>query len=252
MPDLYEEYDLLNKDIQADQWKIYPTMTTRWTQIKEWYDEGSYKPYAEENNGEKLLNLLMDVKQKVFPWIRLNRVIRDIPSNEVYGGHKKGNLRQDIHTIFKQQGLVCKCIRCREVKCNKVDLSKAILCVRKYEANNGTEYFISYESPDNQYLYAFIRLRINHCQKDIFFKELEGCSLVRELHVYGQLIEHSGIHQNGKTQHYGFGKKLLEYAEYLSKKNKFNKIAVISGIGVREYYKKRGYYKDNTYMIKKI
>lgn len=251
--DLYMKYNLKNKNIQADQWKIYPTMTTRWTKIKEWYDNGDYKPYAEEDNGDKLINLLIHVKLKALKWIRFNRVIRDIPSTEIYGGHKKGNLRQDIHELFIKKGYVCNCIRCREVKCNKVDLSKAILCVREYEANDGTEYFISYESPDEKYLYGFLRLRINTKNlKDICFPELSNSALIRELHVYGQMVKHNISENNGKPQHYGFGKRLMKHAEKITKENKINKLAVISGIGVREYYKKLGYIKENTYMIKEL
>ena len=248
MPHFHRIYYLRNEDIQADQWKIYPTMTTRWTDIKDWYDDGTYKPYAEENNGEHLTNLLIEVKQKVFPWIRLNRIIRDIPQMEIYGGHKKGNLRQDIHDIFIAKGYKCKCIRCREVKCIKSDLSKAILCIREYDSNDGTEYFISYESRDGNLLYGFIRLRINNNNNDVFFNVLKDCGLVRELHVYGQLVEHND--KNSNIQHYGFGKKLLIIAEQLTKKNGKKKIAIISGIGVKEYYRKRGYISSNTYMVK--
>ena len=246
----FVEYKLIGNEIQADQWKIYPTEVTRWTKIYDMYHNNEYKPYAEEiqsNGRNKITNLILEVKKKVFPWIRLNRVIRDIPDEEIYGGNLCTNLRQHLHEILKNEGKYCKCIRCREVKNKKITDFKKI--IRKFNDNEGDEYFISFESNDEKTIYGFCRLRLNKNNNDVI-DTLKDCALVRELHVYGVLIPH--YDKKVRVQHCGFGKKLLKTAEYISITNGFNKIAVISGVGVRQYYQKRGYNLDNTYMLKNL
>lgn len=246
------EYDLISNNLQADQWKIYPTEVTRWTKIYDMFNSKEYKPYAEEiqsNGRNKIINLILHVKKNVFPWIRLNRVIRDIPDNEIYGGNLCTNLRQHLHSILKKENEFCKCIRCREVKNNKMDLTKVKKLIRKYNDNEGDEYFISFESLDEKTIYGFCRLRLNYNNKDVL-DTLKDCALVRELHVYGVLVPHYDI--KTRTQHSGLGKELLKTAEYISIINNFKNIAVISGVGVRQYYQKRGYILDNSYMKKSL
>jgi elongator complex protein 3 len=45
---------------------------------------------------------------------------------------------------------------------------------------------------------------------------------------------------------------MIEGEKIIKEETNYNKIAVISGIGVRSYYRKLGYRLSNTYMIKKI
>ena len=247
-------YDLISPKLQADQWKIYPTEVVRWTKIYDLYFSGKYKPYAEEINPDtgrkKIVDLLVNAKSKVFPWIRLNRVIRDIPNTEIYGGNSNISMRDYLKTVLKQQGKTCDCIRCREIKNKKLNKDNIKLVIRKYNDNNADEYFISYESKDKKIIYGFCRLRLNKTNDNIYFNELKNAGLIRELHVYGLMVPHNC--KNSKTQHFGFGKKLLNVAEDLAKINKFNKVAVISGIGVRKYYEKNGYSLINSYMVKYI
>lgn len=250
----FEEFNLVSPNLQADQWKIYPTETVRWTDIEKWYRERSYHPYAEEINPEtgrkKIVDLLVHTMSKVFPWIRLNRIIRDIPNDEIIAGNQNISLRDSLYKVLEEDGKTCDCIRSREIRNRKPDRENAVLVVRKYFANNGTEYFISFESPDKRIIYGFCRLRINIDNTNIFFNKLkDGCALIRELHVYGIMVSHG--QKSKETQHFGFGTKLLETAEEIAKFHHQNKIAVISGVGVRHYYEKRGYILDeNTYMMK--
>ena len=246
------EYKLESNDLQADQWKIYPTEVTRWTKIYDMFQNGEYKPYAEEkqeNGRNKIVNLILNVKKNVFPWIRLNRVIRDIPDEEIYGGNLCTNLRQHLHKMLKDDGDYCKCIRCREVKDSKINLNNLKLMIRKFNDNEGNEYFISFESLNEKTIYGFCRLRLNNNSKDVL-DEIKDHALVRELHVYGVLVPHYDT--KNRTQHIGLGKKLLKMAEYLSYLNRYKKIAVISGVGVRQYYQNRGYNLDKTYMKKNL
>ena len=153
---------------------------------------------------------------------------------------------------MKNEGLQCNCIRCREISIKEININEAKLFIREYNAVNATEYFISFETPDNKTIYGFIRLRINHTNDNIYHKDLMDNAFIRELHVYGSLSKHN---EKGKNiQHKGFGKKLLKEAEKIVQKNNINKISIISGVGVREYYEKNGYIlNENTqYMTKYI
>eukprot|EP00638_Chattonella_subsalsa_P009222 CAMPEP_0117757264 /NCGR_PEP_ID=MMETSP0947-20121206/14620_1 /TAXON_ID=44440 /ORGANISM="Chattonella subsalsa, Strain CCMP2191" /LENGTH=604 /DNA_ID=CAMNT_0005577109 /DNA_START=68 /DNA_END=1882 /DNA_ORIENTATION=+ len=238
---MFEEV-LNDPNLQADQWKIYPCSVVPWTIIEKWHKDGSYVPYSDE----KLFELILRVKAKVHPWIRLNRVIRDIPNTYITGGCQKTNMRQLLLKELKRRGHVCRCIRCREVKGREFDGAK--LKVRKYKASGGWEYFISFESDDEMTLFGFVRLRIPSMQSEIL-PELKGCALIRELHVYGQLRK---VGADGKTQHKGLGKRLLKKAEQIALSHGFFSLAIISGVGVREYYRKHGYQLKGTFMVKHI
>ena len=241
------KYDLKYPELQADQLKIYPCEVTDWTKIKEWYDNGTYKPYSEDI--DKLIEVIVELKNNIFPWIRLNRIIRDIPNMNIIGGNSSTNLRQ---LILQRDDVNCKCIRCREVKSNFENIENAELFIREYNGLNSKEYFISYESPDQKILYGFLRLRINFTNENIIYKELEDCAFIRELHVYGKVVRHDDkINKN--VQHYGFGTKLMKKAEEIVAENNVKRIAIISGVGVRQYYREKHDYKlVKNYMIKEL
>jgi ELP3 family radical SAM enzyme/protein acetyltransferase len=253
--------------LQLDQWKIYPCETVEHTEIKRWFQLGKYEHYSEE----ELIKLIMKVKKNVPPWIRLNRVIRDIPTNYHIAGVEKPNLRQIIQHKMAKLGWKCRCIRCREPK-NKDFANKgiedAVIMIREYSSSGGTEYFISMEHRELDIIYGFCRLRLSeksgivcavkknklggkriiHSEHQVAFPELLDCALIRELHVYGTMNVVSENQQ--KTQHRGIGKALLKKAEEIALTNGYVKAAVISGVGVRGYYRKRGYELENTFMIK--
>ncbi len=243
---------LYDSELQIDQWKIYPCETTPWTVIKKWADEGKYVPYSD---GE-LVELLIWVKQRVHPWIRLNRVVRDIPTQYILGGLDNGNLREEILARMRRENLVCRCIRCREVKDGRQsdrpnrkqigsgDISQRPnhtmeLVIRHYLASGGDEYFLSMESPDRITIYGFLRLRLPGKGVKNIFPRLQDHALIRELHVYGQLV--SGGQVEGASQHTGIGKRLLTKAETLAFRQGYRGISVIAGVGTRNYYEKRGY-----------
>lgn len=239
---------LNDSDLTFDQAKIYPFSSLDWTVTKQWEDRGEYLHYSQED----LIDVIIEFKKNVHPWIRLNRVIRDIPCSYIHAGNNIPNLRQVLENKMKEQGLSCKCIRCREVKNKKTNINDALLFIRCYPASDGFEYFISIESPDEKIIYGFCRLRISKLMgyfDDInIFPFLNDCAMVRELHVYGNMTPVNKDGQN--TQHRGFGKLLMKKAEEIAIKNGYDKIAVISGVGVRKYYEKLGYKLNNNYMIK--
>ena len=266
---------IFNSDLQFDQLKIYPTATVPWTKIKKWFDEGLYTPYT-DINPQLLIDVLLSAKVKIRPYMRLNRVIRDIPNKTrdgklyIYGGNKVTNLRQILHNELAKEHKFCKCIRCREVK-NKTDLiSESRVIIREYPSSGGIEYFISIETGNTKesyfkggywyskddvdepgIIYGFLRLRISKNAGNEYFPELRNTGLIRELHIYGQVVTN-----NKKNiefpQHRGFGKRLMKVAEYLCLVNNYSKVSIISGIGVRGYYKSLGYKLINTFMIKDI
>jgi elongator complex protein 3 len=236
-------------DFQPDLLKIYPCVVTKNSLLYRWYKQKKFKPYSDK----QLKDLLIKIKKNIPPYVRLTRLIRDIPAESIVAGNKITNLRQIIAYDFKG----CKCIRCREAGHqsenskfeirNSKQISNLKFQITKYKASDGIEYFLSYESKDRKVLYAFSRLRINDESKNNFISELKGAALIRELHTYGEI---TALGQSGKVQHLGLGKKLILEAEKICRKKGIKKIAVISGIGVRQYYKKLGYKPEGTYMIK--
>jgi elongator complex protein 3 len=241
-------------DFQPDMVKIYPCVVIKRSLLYKWWKQGEYKSYSEK----QLINLLIKIKSITPPYVRINRLIRDIPSTSIEAGNMVSNLREILREKMAEKNLYCQCIRCREVghqdklkiKSEKLKVPKFF--ITEYLASGGREYFLSFASSDRKILYAFLRLRFpKNDQGEITetFPELKNAALIRELHTYGHLVPIDKT-SKGATQHLGLGKKLMQKAEKIVKKHKINKIAVISGIGVREYYKKLGYKKENTYMVK--
>ncbi len=233
-----------NENFKPDYLKIYPTLVVEGTKLYEMWERREYKPYTTD----EVVELIAKAKKHFSEWVRVQRIQRDIPINHAIG-LDKGNIRQLVKQRLKELGYGCRCIRCREVGHLKVpadEINKAEFVVRKYKASKGREYFISYEIPDYDALVGFLRLRSPHKP---FIKALEDSALIRELHVYGKAIAVGK--RSDAFQHKGFGERLLREAEEIAKE-KYDKISVISGVGVRDYYRRFGYRKNFEYMVKKI
>jgi len=243
-----EEWTLTEPDLSVDQWKLYPCAIVPFTEIEKWYKSGDYIPYGEN----ELANLLIDTQTMMFPWIRVNRLVRDIPADYYHSDtDPSGRLRQEIEKLLHNEGKYCMDIRNREVKGAEWD-GKYTLFVRTFQASEGTEYFISAESADQKTLYGFLRLRLAKCPRADVFPELQGCAFIREVHVYGNLQEQDTTSAAATAvQHKGVGKQMMALAEHISRQNKYYKTAVISGEGSKAYYAKLGYVEvDGNYMIK--
>jgi elongator complex protein 3 len=222
---------------QPDQIKFYPTVVTAGSELFEWWKKGEYEPYSET----ELKNLIIACKRVVPEYVRIIRLIRDIPGESIVAGNKITNLRQ----VMKQEGAECRCIRCREAKEEIIDAKKSEFKVLKYEAAGGVEYFLSIVSLDDKTLFGFCRLRIS--ANNFFGKG--PLAMIRELHIYGELVP---IGNERKVQHSGLGKRLLREAERIAKNAGCAKIYVISGIGARDYYRKSVYRLAGTYMVKTL
>jgi ELP3 family radical SAM enzyme/protein acetyltransferase len=300
---------LFSSDLRGDQLKLYPHSVVPWTRTKKWLDEGKFRPMS----SEALCELLIWFKSRVHPWIRLNRVVRDIPGHYISGGNDVTNLRQVLQERMACRGLRCACIRCREVGRSRERLHEAEMVVRRYRASGGDEYFLSFETPDRRTIFGFLRLRITRRAGTVparfasglgrrpgarvpsydprwaddapetaegnawglkagetppsryseacaaaaaaradetnpaettgdasVFPELAGCALVRELHVYGQLIE-TRDKEGQHAQHAGYGRRMMRHAEKIAAAEGLARVAVIAGVGTRNYYRKLGY-----------
>ena len=255
---------------RPDQVKIYPTEVVPWTVLKKMYENGTYKPYTEEN--EQDLHDVVQYAMKICPpWIRLPRVVRDIPGEYISAGNKYPNLRQMLEKELERKGTPPQEIRYREIgRHPEYKFADAQYVYRKYKSVTGTEYFISLESSDKKAIFGFIRLMLPHYvteymrtsnsliavryrKENVIFPDIVNYALVRELHVYGNVVP-VGHQKNGESQHKGIGKSLLKRAEWVAFTHSvpYNGIAVISGIGVMDYYKRLGYTYSDTYMIKKF
>ncbi|MBU0649156.1 tRNA uridine(34) 5-carboxymethylaminomethyl modification radical SAM/GNAT enzyme Elp3 [Patescibacteria group bacterium] len=238
---------------RPDMIKIYPCVLLPNSELYEWWKRGKYRPWLEKT----LINTLIKIKSLIPRYVRVSRLVRDFPTSPMSVRAPRSNLRQIIWRAMKKQGKTCQCLRCREVGHNPdVDILKIKpkLFIEKYKASGGQEYFISFEDAKRKIVFAFLRLRIpSTTNQEIIhaLPEIQGCALLRELHVYGQLMS-LGKTSRQAPQHQGLGKKLLKQAEKIAKQNGFKKMAVISGVGVREYYKNHGYRLKKTYMVKSL
>jgi ELP3 family radical SAM enzyme/protein acetyltransferase len=248
------EYVYTSPKIQPDQIKIYPCEVVPWTRIQEWHKEGKYKPYAQTNE-RALLDVVKSAIRDCPPWVRLPRVIRDIPLTYIEGGNMYPNLRQMLEAELTKEGVQIQEIRAREcTRHPEYRFDDVVYRVRKYEASDGKEVFISCESEDAVAIFGFLRLRFPSSSSSREFACLtDRTALVRELHVYGNVLP---VGTRTKTRHHdqhrGIGKRLLQMAESIALWEGYSKIAVISGIGVVEYYKKRGYHSEDYYMVKSL
>lgn len=238
-------------DLQPDMLKIYPCVVTKGSALYKWWKKGEYKPYSDK----RLFELLLKIKQLVPYHCRIIRLIRDIPSESIEAGNKISNLREMLQKALDEKGLYCKCIRCREIghsqREDNKNGQKIKMFIDKYHASGGTEYFLNIASPDRKTLYAFLRLRLPGEKSSTDILELKKAALVREVHTYGHLVPIDSKDRSA-SQHRGLGKRLMAEAEKIACQSGYKKMAVISGIGVREYYKKLGYNLEGTYMVKDL
>ena len=290
---------LTNPDLQFDDVKIYPTAICKSSdedrlvksKIADWYAAGKYTPYAEKNI-EHLYEVLRHYKRQVQPWVRIQRLVRDIPSKSIESGYNKiSNLRQILKDKMKAVDEVCRCTFCMEIGDNQFDEGlERRLAVRRYTASGGDEYYFSMEahrpcsaqvwwyygdrllnwltwlftgvweawSGDlSSYvgLYGFLRMRLEDAPGGEHLPQINGCALIREVHVYGFSlgVSPSDSSESHGTQHRGYGQLLMKAAEDVAALHGFKRTAVIAGVGTREYYKNKcGYTLDRGYMIKPV
>jgi elongator complex protein 3 len=230
---------------RPDYLKIYPTLVVPGTVTYDMHERGEYDPLTSEAAAE----LVADLKELIPPYTRLQRVQRDIPAGLIHAGVQKSNLRQLARRRLHERGGECSCIRCREVGMNDADPDPGAVALREreYEAAGGRELFLSFED-DADLLVGFCRLRFPGNPRR---PELADAAVVRELHVYGSEATFDG--EEGDWQHRGYGRRLLARAEERAREAGYRTLAVISGIGAREYYcQTLDYHRDGPYVSKRL
>ncbi len=254
-----ESFDILfsHPEYRPDMLKIYPCLVIKGTKLYDWWKDGRYTPYSLD----ELINLIAKIKQHLPPYVRIQRIMRDIPAFLIEAGCNKSNLRQLVNKRLKELDIHCNCIRCREygiikreknveegffnnIKLNRLD----------YKASLGQETFLSYENKEEGYLVGYLRLR--KPSEFAHRPELRDgkTMIIREVRVVGELVAKDAKPRNNtQLQHRGYGKLLMENAEKIAVEDYYSKkLAVISGIGARDWFYKMGYKLDGYYVSKKL
>jgi len=234
--------------LRPDELKIYPCMLLPDTDLYEEWQRGRYRPYAEA----ELVDLLAACKTLVPRYCRLNRVVRDIPAQNIVAGSRTSNLRQVVQREMAQRGLRCQCIRCREVRGRSVADEELHMEVIRYWTDATEERFISFATGDD-HLAGFLRLSLPKPDLDAGEQpeELRGAAVIREVHVYGPALG-IGDESAGEAQHRGLGTRLVEEAIRQARRAGYRRIAVIAAIGTRGYYRRLGFELGDLYMARAI
>lgn len=233
--------------LRPDELKIYPCSLVREAELVKWWERGEYRPYTDD----ELVWLLAECKVRTPKYVRLNRIIRDIPAGHVVAGSTASNLREVVKKRLKEEDRECQCIRCREVRGEKVTACKEVAAL-EYETTGGREVFLSVDTEAGK-LAGFLRLSLPtpEATASIGIEELRGAAIIREVHVYGPVVR-LGQSAHGEAQHLGLGAQLIREAERRAREAGYKRLAVISAIGTRGYYKKQGFERGELYMSKLV
>ena len=252
--EMYQEI-FADEGLRPDMIKIYPNSVIKSAELYQWFLDGRYVPYGDT---PAMSEALMQMKLATPRYCRISRLIRDIPATEIEGGNTVTNLREFLEKKLHAQGLKCVCLRCREISRQIKNIpadTEPQLFVDEYETTGGTEYFITFEDPNRIAVFGFLRLRVPTIPApESLIKHLpvlENTAFIRELHVYGRLMS-IGQREDSASQHTGLGKQLMAAAEKITRQHGLTKVAVISGVGVRDYYRHLGYELQDTYLIKTL
>jgi len=241
------DFARLWEDLCPDEIKIYPTQLLANAELYAYWQRGEYTPYTTD----ELVRLIADIKPTIPRYCRVNRVVRDIPSENVVEGNKRTSLRLDVQQELQKRGARCQCIRCREVRRQAVEAESLRLEDLAYSAGGAEEHFLSFVTPGDN-LAGFLRLSLpGRGSPATGLEDLDGAALIREVHVFGQSLP-VGTEQDGAAQHAGLGTELLEQAESIAGQKGYKRLAVISAVGTRLYYLERGFERGKLYLIKKL
>lgn len=223
---------------RPDELKVYPTLVIEGTKLHQMWREGAYEPLSDD----QVLARLLKMKEVVPPWVRIKRVMRDIPAKMVSAGPRRSDMRGRVLSVLESQGKRCPCIRCREVSRSAVARPKFSPHERSYQVTGGEEVFLSFEDPVCEVLGAFLRLSLAS----------GGACRVREIHTYGRVVGVGSKPSGSEWQHRGMGRSLMGMAEERTREYGGSYLYVTSGIGARDYYRKLGYGMRGPYMVKKL
>jgi len=251
LPGSTPEHDLeLSRKLFDDEYfrpdglKLYPTLVIAGSELENWYHDNRYHPYKDE----EMIKLLVNIKTLIPKYVRIPRLMRDIPGKFILAGCKDLALRGNIRKRMDELGIRCKCIRCREYGHRLRDgwaIGQPRLTRMDYETYGGREIFLSYEDT-NETLFGLLRMRIKAIAANV------DLALIRELHIFGPEVP-LGEKGNQVAQHRGLGESLLREAERIAR-TEFHagELSILSGVGAREYYRSLDYKLENAYMVKRF
>lgn len=242
-----KSFDLMinNPEYRPDMLKIYPTLVVRGTSLYRMWKQGKYTPM----DTDSAVDLIVHYMKNMPPWIRVQRMQRDIPVKFIEAGVKRSDIRNMVDERLSELGIHTMEMRSREIGRVPQTGTEPELVRRDYEASGGKEIFLSYETGDSR-LIGFVRLRIP--SKNSHREEIAGSSIIREIKVFGNVVP-IGEKGGSRWQHKGYGARLISMAEDISRDEfGLDRILVISGIGVREYFRKMGYERVGPYMGRKL
>jgi len=225
-----------DEHFRPDGLKLYPTLVIKGSELEGWYRDNRYQPY----NDQEMIDLLVNIKSLIPKYVRIARLMRDIPGKFIIAGSKDLALRETVRKRMNELGRHCSCTRCREyghrLK-SGFEMGQPYLTRLNYETYGGKEIFLSYED-ENETLFGLLRLRIN-----------SRLALVRELHVFGPELP-LGERQDQAAQHKSSGEKLLREAERITYEEfHIRSLHVLSGVGARDYFRNFGYHQEGAYMV---
>lgn len=235
--------------LRPDELKIYPCALVREAELVQWYERGEYRPYTDA----ELVDLLADCLAATPRYVRLNRVIRDIPAGHVVAGSTVSNLREVVERHLRATGRRSEDIRWREVRAERVAEAELVLADLAYDTLGGVEHFLSFEIPATDRLAGFLRLSLPTpaATQATGLAELAGAALIREVHVYGPVVR-LGAAAQGEAQHLGLGARLLAEAEARACAAGYRRLAVIAAVGTRAYYRRHGFEDGELYLFKTL
>lgn len=233
-------------DFRPDELKVYPCSLIESAELMQYYQRGDWEPYTHD----ELLSVLVEVFKATPEYCRLTRVIRDIPGTDIVEGNKLTNFRQIAAKELDKRGERCMDIRAREIGQRQVDTSTLHMDELWYDGGVSQEVFLQYITNDRD-IAGFLRLSLPHEGVNPLHDELRDAAIIREIHVYGQALG-IGLEKSGIAQHSGLGKQLIERAVELATEQGYSHLAVISAIGTREYYRKRGFNDGVLYQVRPL
>ncbi len=249
MPNLYgstperdvEDFARLfsDPDFRPDELKLYPCSLIESAELMTHYDAGRYRPYAED----ELLSILIGCMTRTPVYCRLSRVIRDIPGDDILAGSRVTNFRAIAEAEMEKRGISSRDIRAREIRGEATSADTLRLEAERFRTSVGDELFLQFVTESDR-LAGFLRLCLP--EEPAYIAELDGAALIREVHVYGAAVT-IGERDEGKSQHVGLGRRLIEKAAALALEEGFSKMAVISSIGTRDYYRRQGFHDGELY-----
>lgn len=256
MPNLYgstpdediEDYRRMfgDPDFCPDELKVYPCSLIESAELMQVFQRGDWRPYTHE----ELLHVLSACFMLTPEYCRLTRVIRDIPGTDIVEGNKLTNFRQIVEQNLAAQQRRSPDIRAREVRFAAVQSGELSLDELTYPTSAGEERFLQYITEGRE-IAGFLRLALPDKSLPALTPELDGVAIVREVHVYGQALG-IGEQQSGRAQHSGLGTALIERAADIAREQGYTHLAVISAVGTRGYYRKRGFTDDGMYQVREL